>query len=75
MNPSDNDDVDDKAPLWIYVNKIEKIAGGGSWRFECNCNTTYVGSYTRVVTHLIQEGIKGIKGCNNVTHNKELQIC
>ncbi|XP_033140903.1 uncharacterized protein LOC103831726 [Brassica rapa] len=68
MNPSDNDDVDDKALLWIYVNKIEKIVGGGSWRFECKfCNTTYVGSYTRVVTHLIQEGVKGIKGCLKVT--------
>ncbi|RID75417.1 hypothetical protein BRARA_B02463 [Brassica rapa] len=49
MNPSDDAVVDDKAPLWIYVNKIEKIAGGGSWRFECKfCSNTYVGSYTRV---------------------------
>ncbi|KAL6176495.1 hypothetical protein ACLB2K_053128 [Fragaria x ananassa] len=24
--------VDDKAPLWIFTNKIEKLPGGGSWR-------------------------------------------
>ena len=64
MNPSDDAAVDDKALLWIYVNKIEKIAGRGSWRFECKfCSNTYVGSYTRVLTHLLQEGVKGIKGC------------
>ena len=34
MNPSDDAAVDDKALLWIYVNKIEKIAEGRSWRFE-----------------------------------------
>ncbi|KAL1215192.1 hypothetical protein V5N11_016960 [Cardamine amara subsp. amara] len=35
MSTSDNDEpshMDDKAPLWIYVKKIEKQAGGGSWR-------------------------------------------
>ena len=64
MNPSDDAAVDDKALLWIYVNKIEKIAGRGSWRFECKfCSNTYVGSYTRVLTHLLQEGVKGIKRC------------
>ncbi|KAL1198975.1 hypothetical protein V5N11_004943 [Cardamine amara subsp. amara] len=71
INKDDSSIVDDKAPLWIYVKKIEKLAGGGSWRFECNfCNNSYVGSHTRVMTHLLQEGIKGIKGikgCLKVT--------
>ncbi|KAL0679022.1 hypothetical protein Bca4012_007003 [Brassica carinata] len=71
MNSSDNDDVDGKASLWIYVNKIEKIAGRESWRFECKYfNTTYVGSHTRVVTHLLQEGVKGIKRYLKVTPQK-----
>ncbi|XP_004308303.1 PREDICTED: uncharacterized protein LOC101292460 [Fragaria vesca subsp. vesca] len=30
--PVEPGDVDDKAPLWIYTNKIEKMSGGGSWR-------------------------------------------
>ncbi|XP_048619875.1 uncharacterized protein LOC125590365 [Brassica napus] len=32
LNMDESSNVDDKAPLWIYVNKIEKLAGGGSWR-------------------------------------------
>lgn len=40
----------------------------GSWRFECKfCNKTYVRSRTRVVTHLLQEGINEIKGRLKVT--------
>ncbi|KAL6126557.1 hypothetical protein ACLB2K_074604 [Fragaria x ananassa] len=26
-------DVDDKAPLWIFTNKVEKMPGGGTWRY------------------------------------------
>ncbi|CAN7028506.1 unnamed protein product [Brassica oleracea var. botrytis] len=64
-----------KAPLWIYVNKIEKIVGGESWRFECKfCSNTYVGSYTRVVTHLLQEVVKGIKGCLKVTPQQKVNM-
>ncbi|XP_013591855.1 PREDICTED: topless-related protein 2-like [Brassica oleracea var. oleracea] len=75
MNPSDDAVVDDKAPLWIYVNKIEKIAEGRSWRFEYKfCSNTYVGSYTRVVTHLLQEGIKGIKECLKVTPQQKINM-
>ena len=67
LNMDESSNVDDKAPLWIYVNKIEKLAGGGSWRFECKfCSNSYVGSHSRVMTHLLQEG-KGIKGCLKVT--------
>lgn len=52
----------------MYVKKIEKLAGGGSWKFECNfCNMAYVGSHSRVMTHLLQEGIKRFKGCLKVT--------
>ncbi|KAF3517353.1 hypothetical protein DY000_02063451 [Brassica cretica] len=66
LNIDESSNVDDKAPLWIYVNKIEKLAGGGSWRFECKfCSNSYVGSHSRVMTHLLQEG-KGIKGCLKV---------
>lgn len=40
----------------------------GSWRFECKfCNKTYVGSRTRVVTHLLQEGVNEIQGRLKVT--------
>ncbi|WZZ70137.1 hypothetical protein YC2023_081507 [Brassica napus] len=61
LNMDESSNVDDKAPLWIYVNKIEKLAGGGSWRFECKfCSNSYVGSHSRVMTHLLQGG-KGIK--------------
>lgn len=68
LNIDESSTIDDKSPLWIYVKKIEKLAGGGSWRFECKfCNNSYVGSHSRVMTHLIQEGIKGIKGCLKVT--------
>ncbi|CAE6074649.1 unnamed protein product [Arabidopsis arenosa] len=63
----DTDDLsslDDKAPLWIYVNKMEKLAGGGSWRFECKfCKIKFSGSYSRVATHLLKDGTKGIREC------------
>lgn len=71
----DASNVDDKAPLWIYVNKVEKLAGGGSWRFECKfCKNSYVGSHSRVVTHLLQEGIKGIKVCSKVTSQQRANM-
>ncbi|XP_050387765.1 uncharacterized protein LOC126804047 [Argentina anserina] len=61
-------DVDDKAPLWIYANKIEKMPGGGSWRFQCKfCEKSFVGSHNRVATHLLKDGGKGIKHCLKVT--------
>lgn len=58
--------MDDKVFLWIYVNKIEKLVGGGLWRFECKfCSNLYVGFYSRVMIYLLSEG-KGIKGCLKV---------
>ena len=59
---------DDKAPLWIYVKKIEKLAGGGSYRWQCNiCKLYYNGSYTRVRKHLLKEGGVGVAVCSKVT--------
>ncbi|CAL9222157.1 unnamed protein product [Arabidopsis halleri] len=75
LNIDESSTVDDKAPLWIYVNKNEKLAGGGSWKFECKfCNNLYVGSHSRVKAHLLQEGVKGIKGCLKVTHQQKAHI-
>ena len=72
INADDQTNVDDKAPLWIYVNKLEKLAGGGSWRFECKfCKNKYTGSYSRVSTHLLRDGAKGIKECSKVTSDRE----
>ena len=59
---------DDKAPLWIYVKKIEKLAGGGSYRWQCNIwKLYYNGSYTRVCKHLLKEGGVGVAVCSKVT--------
>lgn len=56
LNIDESLEVDDKAPLWIYVKKIEKLPGGGSWKFECKfCRNSYVGSHSRVLTHLLKE--------------------
>ena len=74
LNIDESSNVDDKALLWIYVNKIEKLAGGGSWRFECkSCSNSYVGSHSRVMTHLLPEG-KGIKGCLKVTPQQRVNL-
>ncbi|KAL6176476.1 hypothetical protein ACLB2K_053109 [Fragaria x ananassa] len=67
--------VDDKAPLWIFTNKIEKLPGGGSWRFQCKfCNNQYVGSHGRVATHLLKDGGKGIKTFLKVTSAQQANI-
>ncbi|KAL0862487.1 hypothetical protein Bca101_041605 [Brassica carinata] len=74
LNIDESSNVDDKALLWIYVNKIEKLARGGSWKFECKfCRNSYVGSHSRVLTHLLQEG-KGIKGYLKVTPQQRANL-
>ncbi|XP_018453902.2 uncharacterized protein LOC108825058 [Raphanus sativus] len=74
LNIDESLEVDDKAPLWIYVKKIEKLPGGGSWKFECKfCRNSYVGSHSRVLTHLLKEG-KGIKGCLKVTPQQRVNL-
>lgn len=61
------DAIVDKAPLWLFVKKIHKLDGGGSWRWQCNiCKLFYNGSYTRVRKHLLREGL-GVAVCSKVT--------
>ena len=55
-------------PLWRYVTKIQRCAGGGSWEWRCNlCNNTYKGSYPRVKAHLLHGGGQGISGCTKTS--------
>ena len=66
--PVEPDHVDDRSLFWIYTTKIERIPGGGSWRFKCNfCNMEFVGAHNRVVSHLLKDGGKGVKACSKVT--------
>ena len=70
-----------KCPLWQYMTKVEKPPGacvkkGGNTYFKCNyCDVVYLGSYSRVKTHLLKILNKGIKACPNVTqsHRQEMQ--
>ena len=57
--------LDDNAPLWVYVTKIEKSSGGGgNMSFKCNyCQEIYKGSYSKVKAHLLRIVNVGIKGC------------
>lgn len=68
LNVDESSNVDDKSPLWIYVNKIEKLPSGELWKFECNvCDNSYVGSHSRIAAHLLQERIKRTKRCLKFT--------
>ena len=68
----------DEGLLWKYVTKLEKPTGstsklGGNTHFNCNCcDETFVGSYSRVKTHLLKISGKGIKACMNVTPGHRL---
>ena len=70
-----------ECPLWQYVTKVEKPPGacvkkGGNIYFKCNyCDVVYMGSYSRVKTHLLKINNKGIKACPIVTlsHRQEMQ--
>lgn len=65
---AENERKDDRAPLWMFVKKIEKQPGGGCWRWQCNiCKLYYNGSYTRVRMHLLKEGGSGVVGCSKVS--------
>ena len=81
-SPSSNQEVpNDEAPLWQYVNKVEKPPGstvksGGNTHFKCNyCGVVYMRSYSRVKAHLLKIPNKGIKPCPKVTpsHGLEMQ--
>ncbi|XP_075515270.1 uncharacterized protein LOC142549918 [Primulina tabacum] len=58
------EDVDDFSPLWKFVTKIEKGAGGGNVTWSCNiCTKVCKGSYSRVKAHLLKLKGLGIAGC------------
>ena len=66
-SPSSNEEVlNDKAPLWQYVTKVEKPLGStvkssGNTQFKCNyCNGVFLGSYSTIKAHLLKITNKGI---------------
>ncbi|XP_072984347.1 uncharacterized protein [Typha latifolia] len=61
--------VDDNAPLWRYVTKMEKLGeDGGNHNFKCNyCQQVYKGSYYRVKAHLLKISGHRIRGCPKVS--------
>ncbi|KAJ6842503.1 uncharacterized protein M6B38_301855 [Iris pallida] len=62
------DHEDDNAPLWKYVTKLQKLAGGGNWSWQCNyCRELFKSSHTRVKAHLLHSVLSGIKPCKGVT--------
>ncbi|CAL8168316.1 unnamed protein product [Prunus armeniaca] len=71
VNPTENNEIeiDDHAPLWKYVKRLDKLGkGGGYTMFECNyCHNTYKGSYSRVKFHLLKMSGNGIAPCKKVT--------
>ncbi|CAL2270771.1 unnamed protein product [Prunus armeniaca] len=71
VNPTKNNEIeiDDHAPLWKYVKRLDKLGkGGGYTMFECNyCHNTYKGSYSRVKFHLLKMSGNGIAPCKKVT--------
>ncbi|XP_024196212.1 uncharacterized protein LOC112199422 [Rosa chinensis] len=62
---AENEIIDDKAPLWKFVKKIQKGQGRGGWKWQCNFCKLY--SYTRVRSHLLKEGTAGVAICTKVT--------
>ncbi|KAK1591277.1 hypothetical protein Q3G72_005227 [Acer saccharum] len=62
--------LNDHAPLWKYVTKLEKMGkGGGNTSFQCNfCQQIYKGSYSRVKSHLLKIKGGGIASCSKVTN-------
>ena len=80
-SPSSNEEVqNDEAPLWQYVNKVEKPPGstvksGGNKHFKCNyCDVIFLGSYSRVKAHLLKIPNKCIRSCPKVTPSHRLEI-
>ncbi|KAK3183092.1 hypothetical protein Dsin_030378 [Dipteronia sinensis] len=64
-----DNDLNDNAPLWKYVTKLEKMGKGGeNMSFKCNfCQQVYKGSYYRVKNHLLKMKGGGIASCPKVT--------
>ena len=68
------------APLWQYVNKLEKPLGstsksGGNTHFKCNyCGGIFLESYYRVKALLLKISNKGIRACDIVTPSHRLEM-
>ena len=68
------------APLWQYVNKLEKPLGstsklGGNTHFKCNyCGGIFLGSYSRVKAHLLKISNNDIRACIKVTPSHRLEM-
>ena len=75
--------TDIRAPLWDHVTILEKPRTSGAntlWRCKC-CPMQRLSSYTRVESHLLQKGGRGIGKCPNVSYEmlsdirKEIERC
>ena len=70
----------EEAPLWQYVTKLDKppsstSKSGGNTQFKCNYyGGVFLGSYSRVKTHLLKISNKGIKACPKVTPSHRLEV-
>ena len=80
-SPSSNEEVqNDEAPLWQYVNKVEKppsstVKSGGNKHSKCNyCGVIFLGSYSRVKAHLLKIPNKCIRSCPKMTPSHRLEI-
>ena len=80
-SPSSNEEVPkDEALLWQYVTKLDKppsstTKSGGNTQFKCNYyGGVFLGSYSRVKTHLLKISNKGIRACPKVTPSHRLEV-
>lgn len=71
-----NVNVNPNAPLWAYVQKGNRLAGGGgNYELKCNfCMFEFKGSYTRVKSHLLGQSGLGVKGCTGIDDKKLAEI-
>jgi hypothetical protein len=70
--------VNAKFPLWAHVSKVlvNETGRGGNTRFRCHfCNLTFLGSYSRVKYHLLQQKGNGVAPCNKMPHDVFVQLC
>jgi hypothetical protein len=69
--------VDDKYPLWKYVNKGEKDggSGGGGVKFQYNyCNKIFTGTYSRLKNHLLKQAGMGVQICTSVSNEALVEM-
>lgn len=68
----------DEGPLWKYVSKLEKgswFGKGGNSTFKCiYCDMVFMGSYSRVRTHLLKVSGDGIRVCSKVPVEHKLKM-